>query len=196
MPRETERRVVALLDSLGLGRRSAMAAPDWLMRPGRRECGDRWPLMSHIYAELTGGALPETMPSRERRSVDAIYETSEGFRIVEIDERQHFNPGRAATLRAYPADVVVAFDRDDWLRRSEAGRFVGSGGWSRACPPLFPEDGGRHLQRAFRDALADLLPDVHGWLPTLRIAEAEVKSWIRASDAAERMAALVAAKFA
>lgn len=35
-------------------------------------------------------------------------------------------------------------------------------------------EGGRHWQRAFRDALADLLPLVHDWLPTIRISDTEV----------------------
>ena len=68
------------------------------------------------------------------------------------------------------------------------------GGFGRACPPLFPDVGGRHLQRAYRDALADLLPQLHGWAPTLRIGDFEVTSWIHSDDAEDRMADLLESK--
>jgi hypothetical protein len=50
------------------------------------------------------------------------------------------------------------------------------------------------LQRAFRDALADLLPDQHGWTPTLRIGDFEVLAWLHADDSVQRMKELLSAK--
>ena len=44
--------------------------------------------------------------------------------------------------------------------------------------PLFPGEGARHRQRAFRDALTDILAPDYGFAPTLRIAHFEVKDWI------------------
>ncbi len=84
-------------------------------------------------------------------------------RILEFDESQHFNRHRAATLRFYPQDVDVALSVDEWLRVSERStrKLSTTGGSGRAKPPLFPEPGRRHLQRASRDALADLLPSAH-----------------------------------
>lgn len=79
---------------------------------------------------------------------------------------------------------------------STAAKRLPGGGFARPCPPLFPDPGGRHLQRAFRDGLADLLPSVHGWRPTLRIADFEVVDWIHAADVADRMAALVGRRLA
>ena len=46
--------------------------PAWLMRPGRIECGEMWPLVQRIYTTLTSMTLPDTMPSRERRTIDAV----------------------------------------------------------------------------------------------------------------------------
>jgi hypothetical protein len=40
--------------------------------------------------------------------------------------------------------------------------------------------------------VADLLPAVHGWLPTLRIADFEVKAWIHERSASARLADLLA----
>ncbi|WP_457092568.1 hypothetical protein [Microvirga sp. P5_D2] len=61
-------------------------------------------------------------------------------------------------------------------------------------PPLFPGEGGRHRQRAFRDALTDILAPYYGFAPTLRIADFEVKDWIDLPDRAERMRGLLSAR--
>ncbi|GHE99407.1 hypothetical protein GCM10018772_24720 [Streptomyces fumanus] len=67
--------------------------------------------------------------------------------------------------------------------RSQAltGREPG-GGFGKPKPPLFPGEGGRHRQRVFRDALADLLPPVHDCLPTIRISDMEVAAITAAPD--------------
>jgi hypothetical protein len=88
--------------------------------------------------------------------------------------------------------VRVAFDRSVWLRASEAKVRLEGGRFGRPKPPLFPHEDGRHRQRAYRDALADLLPAVHGWLPTLRIADFEIKAWIYERGAGARLADLLA----
>jgi hypothetical protein len=90
--------------------------------------------------------------------------------------------------------VKVAFDRGAWLRACDAKVRLEGGGFARPCPPLFPEVGGRHRQRAFRDALTDALPAVHGWAPTLRIADFEVESWVHERGAKRRMADLLHAR--
>ncbi|MFE9173438.1 hypothetical protein ACFYNZ_28900 [Streptomyces kebangsaanensis] len=96
------------------------------------------------------------------------------------------------TLEHYPAGVKLGFDASQWLARSRAlsGRKRG-GGFGKPKPPLFPGDGGRHRQRAFRDALADLLPSVHGWLPTIRISDIEVTTITSAPDVVSSLRALL-----
>lgn len=136
------------------------------------------------------------MPARERRSIDAILTEATGRpRIVEVDEVQHFSPPRARTLALDPSEAQTAFDQSDWANRSAAATRLRGGGFARPCPPLIPEPGGRHLQRAFRDALADLLPSIHGWVPTLRVGDFEILDWLHADDAADRMAALLDDRF-
>lgn len=160
------------------------ATPPWLNRPGRAECGAAWPLVSDLYRELTGLELPEQMPPRERRHLDAVLVGPGGTsRILEVDEVQHFNPFRARVLAAYPPEVVTAFDREEWARLGREKTRLEGGGFARPCPPLFPGANGRHRQRAFRDALADLLPLQHRWAPTLRISHLEVGGWIHGSAA-------------
>src|ERR1019366_2994216 len=90
--------------------------PDWLMRPGRIECGKRWVLVCKLYRKLTGLALPEVMPTRNYRKVDGILKCRFcGPRIIEVDESQHFNRFRGMMLQHYLAELRLAFDRNTWI---------------------------------------------------------------------------------
>lgn len=132
------------------------------------------------------------MPARETRRVDAVLDTADGAsRILEVDETQHFNRYRALTLRLYPSSARVAFPIERWIEQSEKKMRLEGGGFGKPKPPLFPAEYGRHQQRAFRDALADLLPLEHGWEPTLRIADFELLPWIYGGGTEERMRALL-----
>jgi hypothetical protein len=193
MPKEIECAVVGLVtDILGA---STASTPDWLVRPGRVECGDRLPLVRSIYSQLTGLELPDEMRKVERRTVNAVL-LAPGLppRILEVDEKQHFNAYRAATLRRYQDDMPLAFDADLWITRSDAKTRLEGGGFGRPVPPLFPGEGGRHRQRAFRDALTDILAPYHSFAPTLRIADFEVKDWIKRPDRADMMRQLLATR--
>jgi hypothetical protein len=187
---ELQRAVLKLVHEIHGG--TALDTPDWLMRPGRIDCGRRWTLVREIYAELTGLELPDTMPPRERRQVDLVLQKrGRAPRIIEVDERQHFNRFRATTLRAYPRSLRVAFPKRIWIDACERKSRLEGGGFGVAKPPLFPGQDGRHRQRAFRDMLADVLPPSHGWLPTLRIADFEVRDWINEPHGKARMRALL-----
>jgi hypothetical protein len=138
--------------------------------------------------------LPELMPPRERRIIGCVLQRrGEPPRIIEFDETQHFNHYRAQTGRRYPRSVRVALDRRAWLAVCDAKTRLESGGFGKPKPPLFPHADGRHRQRAYRDALVDVLPAAHGWLPTLRIAYFEV-GWINERGAKAKMKALTAAR--
>lgn len=193
MALELQNRVVELVAD-ALGAEMTRVTPDFLMRPGPRECLGEWTRVRRIYTALTTLELPHEMPPRERRSVDAVIcvEGTPPF-ILEVDEAQHFNAFRAATLEHYPARLW-GFGLDLWRTASLAKSRLEQGGFAKPCPPLFPGANGRHRQRAFRDALCDLLPPLHGWGPTLRIAHFEVASWVFGAEARDRMGALVAGR--
>src|SRR5689334_17275606 len=66
--------------------------PAWLNRPGKVECGRVWPTMCAAHRALTSRELPEAMPPREHRTLDAIFRLENGRCFVfEFDEAQHFN---------------------------------------------------------------------------------------------------------
>lgn len=194
---ELQRRVALLLrEVLAEVTLEEEVAPEWLRRPGREEIGVGWSLVSTVYSELTGLELPESMPPRERRRLDMVLTYPDGRRrIVEFDETQHFSGARAQTLAHY-GGVAVAFDVDEWRERSvaRAGREPG-GGFAAPKPPLFPGEGGRHRQRAFRDFLADYLPTIQvEWLPTARIHDTEAKAALKESSPAAAVAQLWTAR--
>jgi hypothetical protein len=190
---ELQRRTFEVMNAAYPGSMRTSTTPRWLDRPGREECGRVWQAIQLIYGRLTDGMeLPDVMPARERRTLDGLMERpGERPRVVEFDESQHFNEFRALTLRLYPPATSVAFPLDTWLSASQRGRTIMGGGWAAPKPPLFPMAGGRNRQRAFRDALADLLPRENDLAPTLRIADFEVKPWIWDKTAASRMRLLV-----
>ena len=165
--------------------------PDWLKRPGRIECGSYLSLIQEIYHELTGGELPDEMPLREWRKVDGMFQTKGGLFIFELDEKQHFNAYRSKTLSLYPKNLLVGFSIDLWVKICNKKSKLEGGGFAKPRPPLFPGENGRHRQRAFRDSLTDILPSEYGLLPTLRIADFEIRDWIHESKAQDRMEKLV-----
>jgi hypothetical protein len=193
MAREIETATVDVLKEICGG---PLPTPDWLLRPGLEECGSKWELVCEMYERLTGLQLPNEMRRVERRTVDGVFEFADrGTFILEVDESQHFNGFRATTLRCYPEDLPLAFDRADWIRRCDRKTNLAGVGFATPRPPLFPGDNGRHRQRAFRDALADLLPSVHGFLPTLRLGDFELGGWIERRGPAERMERLLRERF-
>lgn len=135
------------------------------------------------------------MPPREWRSLDALWTDSSGRqRIIEYDEGQHFNRYRKTTLQNYPESVSVAFDKTTWEERCLTHEVIRGGNFSEPKPPLFPMNGGRNYQRAFRDMLADVLPPARGWKPTIRIAHFEVVTWLKGWNAVTQMRRLLESK--
>ncbi|MYR58902.1 hypothetical protein GTY54_22550 [Streptomyces sp. SID625] len=191
--KELQDAITGLLPAVVAAEIQPESCPAWLWRPGRVECAGVWETVSTIYGALTGLVLPEQAPAREWRRLDLVLTYEDGQRqIVEVDEKQHFTGARALTLEHYPSTVELGFDAAQWLARSRAltGREPG-GGYAKPKLPLFPGDGGRHRQRAFRDALADLLPAEHGWLPTIRISDTEADGVITAPNPASSLSTLL-----
>lgn len=188
MPREVELATAAILAEV-CG--PPLPMPDWLVRPGKSESGTRWSLVQEIYHRLSGLELPDVMRSVERRTADGVFQLEGQTFVFELDESQHFNEFRMTTLYCYPDDLPIAFDKSDWIRRCRAKTRLEGGVFALPKPPLFPEVNGRHQQRAFRDALCDILPPEHGWLPTLRLGDFDVGRWVEKPDAREQMDQLV-----
>jgi hypothetical protein len=82
--------------------------------------------------------------------------------VIEFDERQHFTLPRAASLRAYPDGTMLGFDKGKWIKLCEG---INAGDNS-------PEY--RDEQRAFYDAIRDIMAPRIGLKPVIRIHESDV----------------------
>ena len=82
--------------------------------------------------------------------------------LVEYDEQQHFTSDRLVTFDCYPTDVDVAYNIDDY--RALARRLSGTADRYRAAKKStdFPFHGGRRSQRAYFDAVRDLVAPFFG----------------------------------
>jgi hypothetical protein len=136
MAGELQAAVVPLVARI-LGAR-IVATPDWLQRPAAAECGSAWEKACQVYAELTGLTLPEAMPPRERRRVDAVLEVDGHRRILEMDETQPSTVSArspCATTRAPPASPSRLRRGSRSRKRRRALRAVGSASPSRGSFP-------------------------------------------------------------
>lgn len=95
--------------------------------------------------------------------------------VVEIDEAQHFTRPRALSLGAYPRSAPVGFSKREWIRRSLETD-------ARDNDPPYRDE-----QRAFRDAMRDLLLPLHGFKPVRRIFIGELESDIETNGKWRRL---------
>ena len=82
--------------------------------------------------------------------------------LVEYDEQQHFTSDRLVTFESYPTDVDVAYNIDEY--QSMARRMSATADRYRAAKQSvdFPFHGGRRSQRAYFDAVRDLVAPFFG----------------------------------
>jgi hypothetical protein len=79
-----------------------------------------------------------------------------GF-IIEFDESQHFTLPRKITLKNYPEELKLGFDRKRWIKLCEKINAKDND------PPY------RDEQRAWYDTIRDFLPIIKGLNPTIRL---------------------------
>ncbi|MDE0041429.1 MAG: hypothetical protein OXT74_05300 [Candidatus Poribacteria bacterium] len=150
---------------------------DWLRnKPTAEHFGDFYPNILHLFEGLGGDKDGLFGKADGYLTPDAYFPEPYNF-IFEFDELQHFTAPRQKSLTLYPAEVPLAFDREQYLRfcaeHHESALRKGTDRFRRKTAD-FPFVNGRAAQRAFFDTFRDWLPPLHGLRPTLRIAEFEV----------------------
>lgn len=124
--------------------------------------------LAQIHRRLGGDALLlANKPNRSGPAPDFLH-TRLGC-IVEIDEEQHFTTSRLATFELYPADVPLGFDRDEYIDLLGQWKLRGDKAFAHKTASDFPGPGGRQAQRAYNDALRDLLAPTFTGHPVIRI---------------------------
>jgi hypothetical protein len=118
-------------------------------------------VLADIHARLGGNR--DRLAAKRRQELRPDFIHAERCLIIELDEIQHFTTDRGLTLDRYPSGAEVAFDVNSYKElvrtlRAQADRY-------RQAKPAsdFPFAGGRRAQRAYLDAVRDLVAPAHGW---------------------------------
>lgn len=89
--------------------------------------------------------------------------------LIEVDEVQHFTSARLRTFDFYPREVPLGFDVDEYRELIELWRSKGDRAYAHKTSVDFPKPGGRQAQRAYNDALRDLLGPTFTGHPVIRL---------------------------
>lgn len=118
-------------------------------------------LLERIFDSLGGDAYDLELGAHRPLPMDWVL--PEHHLIIEVDESQHFTSDRLITLDAYPADVDVCFDVEEYKELCRILR-AGSDRYRAAKPARgFRRNGGRRAQRAYFDSVRDLAAPELGW---------------------------------
>jgi hypothetical protein len=188
----TERGVFPLAREAGIDLESGSTMP-WLSNRGHLN-----PILADVVPKSTLGIL-STIHQGLGGDEDALTAKRAGSSprpdfflpsaalIVEVDEIQHFTSDRLLTLEAYPETVQLAFDVGEY--RSLVSQWSSVADSYRAAKPAvdFPRPGGRRAQRAYFDAVRDLVAPSFGWT-VLRVPAPECDAATAAARLTDRLA--------
>ncbi len=116
--------------------------------------------LAAILKKYRGFAMDDFVRSETLAACD-FWVPDPGF-ILEFDERQHFTMPRKLTLHAYPDDLALGFSGKQWISHCEQHD-------AKDNDPPFRDE-----QRAWYDALRDLLPSTKGLQPTVRLHSRDI----------------------
>ena len=125
--------------------------------------------LAHIHRELGGHASVLAAKRLGGHPIPDLVHLDLGC-IIEIDEIQHFTSARLRSFDFYPQNVRLGYDLLDYVRLVKHWRARGDRAYAHKEAVDFPTPGGRQAQRAYNDALRDLLAPTFTQHPVLRIA--------------------------
>lgn len=92
--------------------------------------------------------------------------------LIEVDEVQHFTTHRRTAIELYPSDIELGFDRDEYLYLIEMHHAKADRAFAHKSARAFGNRG-RPRQRAYLDAVRDLILPTMGFAPVIRVAAPE-----------------------
>jgi hypothetical protein len=153
-------------DGIALGKQSF----PWLCQRGHLALGgDASPArdaLAEIYRALGGALADLDAAPATRLSGDFVHEPTRT--LIEIDEHQHFTSAQLTTLRLYPAELKLGFDRDEDITLCRRWKGQADKAFAHRAARGFGA-GGRQRQRAYYDALRDMATPAMGHPPLIRI---------------------------
>lgn len=125
--------------------------------------------LADMHEALGGDATAlASKPTRSPPTPDLVHTVTGG--LIEVDEVQHFTTARLLSFDYYPDDVPVGFDVSEYRRLIEHWRVKADRAFAHRISSDFGQPGGRQAQRAYNDALRDLIAPTFTGLPLIRIA--------------------------
>jgi hypothetical protein len=125
--------------------------------------------LSEIHGRLGGDAAALATKRRGNSPTPDLIHTELGC-IIEVDEVQHFTSARLMSLDLYPYDTPLGFDPSEYRALIDQWHNKGDRAYAHKVSRDFPRPGGRQAQRAYNDALRDLLAPTFTSYPVIRIA--------------------------
>jgi hypothetical protein len=116
--------------------------------------GDAVEALVAIYAELGGDKV--RLAAKRERALRPDFLLN-GLQVVEVDEVQHFTSERACALELYPPSVPLGFDVEEYVTYCRCWAATADRYRAEKRASDFPFPGGRRAQRAYLDAVRDLL---------------------------------------
>lgn len=126
--------------------------------------------MAAIFSTL--GGIEEEQAAKRLQVLPGDFFHEESGVFIEVDEHQHFTSYRLATLDLYPDDVPLGYDREQYRELCQqwgpkADRYRAN----KEAIGFGP--GGRQRQRAYNDALRDLVTPALGHPAVIRVPAPE-----------------------
>ena len=125
-------------------------------------------VLSTVHEELGGDA--GALAGKRSGSIQSDLVVVATGQLVEVDEVQHFTTARKATLDHYPEAVSLGFSLDEYRLLVARHQSEGDRAFAHKRAADFDFAGGRQAQRAYNDALRDLLAPTFTGLPVVRVA--------------------------
>lgn len=170
---------------------------NWFINKHTKEhFGKHFTTIDKIFGSLNGDRQASQIKRTMTLDCDAYFGGRHNF-IFEFDEHQHFSSARLKTFDFYPTDLKVNFSIEQWKQLCKTHKDKADKYRKAKTTTDFNFAGGRTAQRAYLDCFRDLLPEINGLQPTVRINEFEVTNiYANNKEACNEIEKLLAAKIA
>jgi len=147
---------------------------NWFINKHTKEnFGKQFSTIDKIFLALNGNTSSNQTKRVVTLNCDAYFGGKHNF-IFEFDEYHHFSSARLKSFEFYADNISLYFSLVEWQRLCKTHKDKADKYRKSKTTTDFAFNGGRTAQRAYLDCFRDLLPEIHGLNPTLRINEFEV----------------------
>jgi hypothetical protein len=123
--------------------------------------------LRQVFEALKGD--PDAMSVKPSRPIKPDFVLPDTRHVLELDEEQHFTTARLRALDCYESGNSLLFDIDEYRRLCERHLARADNAFAHKQAAEFPGPHGRQRQRAYFDAVRDLLVPELGYVGVFRV---------------------------